>query len=89
MSPLASSQDNGFMAGQAMRRAKSKKMEKHANLMKIINMPLSPWSWIPLAPKAICLLTKVQGAIHNNISTPGDHVFFIIIGFTIHKRVAS
>ncbi|MFS7924544.1 putative exostosin [Helianthus anomalus] len=50
VSPLAGFRENGFVAGQAVLKAESKKVESTRKLVRIISMPLSPWRLTRSAP---------------------------------------
>uniref|UniRef100_A0A251TGX3 Uncharacterized protein n=1 Tax=Helianthus annuus TaxID=4232 RepID=A0A251TGX3_HELAN len=63
VSPLAGLRENGFVAGQAIRKAESKKVDKHAKACTDNQHAFVPFAFDnfgSLAPEAIRLLTRVQ-----------------------------
>ena len=89
VSPLAGLRDNGFVAEQAMKRAETKKVEKHAKACEEnqhVFVPLAFDTFGSLAPEAIRFLTRVQRVVHSNVSTPkGQGYVFSRLGFAIRK----
>ncbi|MFS7901567.1 hypothetical protein Hanom_Chr01g00001211 [Helianthus anomalus] len=85
--------ENGFVAGQAARKAESKKVDKHAKACaenQHVFVPFAFDTFGSLAPEAIQFLTRVQRVIHNNCSAQrGRDFVFGILGFAIQKGVAA
>ncbi|MFS7942327.1 hypothetical protein Hanom_Chr06g00487141 [Helianthus anomalus] len=93
VSPLAGFRENGFVAGQAVLTAESKKVEKHVKACEDNQhafVPLSFDTFGSLAPEAVRFLSKVQRVVHNNFSTPqGRDFVFSRLGFSIQKVMAA
>ena len=93
VSPLVGFRDTGFVTGQAMRKAESKKIEKHAKACEDnqhVFVPLAFDTFGALAPEAIRFLARVQRVVHSNYSTPqGQGFVFSRFGFAIQKGVAA
>ena len=93
VSPLVGLRDNGFVVGQAVRKAEAKKVEKHAKACEEnqhVFVPLAFDTFGSLAPEAIRFLTRVQRVIHSNVSSPRGHGFvFSRLGFAIQKGLAA
>ncbi|KAJ0469798.1 hypothetical protein HanRHA438_Chr14g0667031 [Helianthus annuus] len=91
--PLVGLRENRFVAGQAARKAESKKVDKHAKACaenQHVFVPLAFDTFGSLAPEAIQFMTRVQQVIHNNCSASGGWGFvFDRLGFAIQKRVAA
>ena len=89
VSPLVGLRDSGFVAGQAFRKAESKKVEKHAKACEEnqhVFVPLTFDTFGSLAPEAIRFLTRVQRVIQSSVSAPGGHGYvFSRLGFAIQK----
>ncbi|KAL8255894.1 hypothetical protein R6Q59_030961 [Mikania micrantha] len=85
--------ENGFVAGQAARKAESKKVDKHAKACaenQHVFVPFAFDTFGSLASEAIHFLTRVQRVIHNNCSTPrGQEFVFGRLGFAIQKGLAA
>ncbi|KAJ0523272.1 putative exostosin [Helianthus annuus] len=93
VSPLAGLRENGFVAGQAVRKAESKKVDKHAKACvenQHVFVPFAFDTFGSLASEAIQFLIRVQRVIHNNCSTSGGQGFiFGKLRFTIQKGVMA
>ncbi|KAL8265389.1 hypothetical protein R6Q59_023519 [Mikania micrantha] len=93
VSPLVGLRENGFVAGQAARKAESKKVDKHAKACaenQHVFVPFAFDTFGSLASEAIHFLTRVQRVIHNNCSTPrGQEFVFGRLGFAIQKGLAA
>jgi hypothetical protein len=93
VSPLVGFRDTGFVTGQAMRKAESKKIEKHAKACEDnqhVFVPLAFDTFGAVAPEAIRFLARVQRVVHSNYSTPqGQGFVFSRFGFAIQKGVAA
>ncbi|KAD0131090.1 hypothetical protein E3N88_44746 [Mikania micrantha] len=93
VSPLVGLRENGFVAGQAARKAESKKVDKHAKACaenQHVFVPFAFDTFGSLASEAIHFLTRVQRVIHNNCSTPREQEFvFGRLGFAIQKGLAA
>ena len=93
VSPLVGLRDSGFVAGQAVRKAEAKKVEKHAKACEEnqhVFVPLAFDTFGSLAPEATRFLTRVQRVIHSSVSAPGGHGYvFSRLGFAIQKGVAA
>ncbi|MFS7972511.1 putative exostosin [Helianthus anomalus] len=87
VSPLAGFRENGFVAGQAVLKAESKKLEKHAKACEANQhafVPLAFDTFGSLAPEAVKFLSRVQRVVHSNFSTPqGRGFIFSRLGFSI------
>ncbi|KAL8252388.1 hypothetical protein R6Q59_036081 [Mikania micrantha] len=85
--------ENEFVAGQAARKAESKKVDKHAKACaenQHVFVPFAFDTFGSLASEAIHFLTRVQRVIHNNCSTPrGQEFVFGRLGFAIQKGLAA
>ncbi|MFS7994416.1 hypothetical protein Hanom_Chr12g01105851 [Helianthus anomalus] len=93
VSRLVGLRENGFVAGQAARKAESKKVDKHAKACaenQHLFVPFAFDTFGSLVPEAIQFLTRVQRVIHNNCSAPrGRDFVFGRLGFAIQKGVAT
>ncbi|MFS7948371.1 putative exostosin [Helianthus anomalus] len=93
VSPLAGFRENGFVAGQAVLKAESKKVEKHAKACEDNQhafVPLAFDTFGSLAPEAVRFLSRVQRVVHSNFSTPQGRGFvFSRLGFSIQKGMAA
>ncbi|KAM0014048.1 putative exostosin [Helianthus debilis subsp. tardiflorus] len=92
VSPLVGLKENGFVAGQATRKAESKKVNKHAKACaenQHVFVPFAFETFGFLAPEAIQFLTRVQRVIHNNSASGGRGFVFGRLGFAIQKGVAA
>ncbi|KAJ0714665.1 putative exostosin [Helianthus annuus] len=93
VSPLAGLRESGFVAGQAIRKAESKKVDKHAKACADNQHAFVPFAFDTfgsLAPEAIRLLTRVQKVVHSSCSSTGGQGFiFNRLGFAIQKGVAA
>ncbi|KAJ0491738.1 putative exostosin [Helianthus annuus] len=83
VSPLAGLRESGFVAGQTIRKAESKKVDKHAktcadNQHALCICPLRLRQLWLLAPEAIRLLTRVQKVVHSSCSSTGGRVLSLI-----------
>ncbi|MFS7888946.1 hypothetical protein Hanom_Chr00s000002g01600981 [Helianthus anomalus] len=85
--PLAGFRENGFVAGQAVLKAESKKVEKHAKACEDnAFVPLAFDTFGSLASEAVRFLARVQRVVHSNFSTPQGRGFvFSRLGFSIQK----
>ena len=87
VSPLVGLRETGFVAGQASRKAESKKVDKHAKACadnQHVFIPLAFDTFGSLAPEAIRFLTRVQRVVHSNSLSPGGQGFvFGRLGFGI------
>ena len=85
--------DNGFIAGHAASKAESCKISKHEKAClenQHVFIPLAFDTFGFLATGAVNFLTRVQRAIHSNVSTPrGQNFVFSRLGFAIQKGVAA
>lgn len=76
-----------------MRKAESKKVEKHAKVCEEnqhVFVSIAFDTFGSLAPETIRLLTRVQRVTHSNISTPvGRRFVFSRPSFAIQKEVAA
>ncbi|MFS7928374.1 hypothetical protein Hanom_Chr04g00320011 [Helianthus anomalus] len=92
VSPLAGFRENTFVAGQAVLKAESKKVEKHAKACEDnphAFVPLAFDTFGSLAPEAVRFLVRVQRVVHSNFSTPQGRGFvFSKLGFSIQKGMA-
>ncbi|MFS7975619.1 hypothetical protein Hanom_Chr10g00882701 [Helianthus anomalus] len=69
VSPLAVLKESGFVARQAIRKAKSKKVDKHAKACADNQHAFVPFAFDTfgsLAPEAVRLLTRVQKVVHSS-----------------------
>ncbi|KAJ0836363.1 hypothetical protein HanRHA438_Chr16g0766111 [Helianthus annuus] len=76
--PLVGLRENGFVAGQAARKAESKKVDKQAKACvenQHVFVPFVFDTFGSLAPEVIHFLTMVQRVIHNNCSASGGQGF--------------
>ncbi|KAF5779963.1 hypothetical protein HanXRQr2_Chr11g0466721 [Helianthus annuus] len=93
VSPLGGFRENGFVAGQAVLKAESKKVEKHAKACEDNQhafVPLAFDTFGSLAPEAVRFLSRVQRVVHSNFSTPQGRGFvFSRLGFSIQKGTAA
>ncbi|MFS8003783.1 hypothetical protein Hanom_Chr13g01217961 [Helianthus anomalus] len=93
VSPLAGFRENGFVAGQAVLEAESKKVEKHVKACEDNQhafVPLAFDTFGSLAPEAVRFLARVQRVVHNNFSTPPGRGFvFSRLVFSIQKGMVS
>ncbi|MFS7972396.1 putative exostosin [Helianthus anomalus] len=93
VSPLAGFRENGFVAGQAVLKAESKKVEKHAKACEDNQhafVPLAFDTFGSLAPEVVRFLSRVQRVVHSNFSTPQGWGFvFSRLGFSIQKGMAA
>ena len=93
VSPLAGLRESGFVAGQAIRKAESKKVDKHAKACadnQHVFVPFAFDTFGTLAPEAIRLLTRVQKVVHSSCSSTGGRgIVFNRLGFAIQKGVAA
>ncbi|MFS8027119.1 hypothetical protein Hanom_Chr16g01494901 [Helianthus anomalus] len=93
VSPLACLRENRVVAGQAVRKAESKKVDEHAKACvenQHVFVPFAFDTFGSLASEAIQFLTRVQRVIHNNCSTSGGQGFiFGRLGFAIQKGVVA
>ncbi|MFS8029942.1 putative exostosin [Helianthus anomalus] len=91
--PLAGFRENGFVAGQAVLKTESKKVEKHAKACEDNQhafVPLAFDTFGSLAPEAVRFLARVQRVVHSNFSTPQGRGFvFSRLGFSIQKGMAA
>ncbi|KAJ0589316.1 hypothetical protein HanIR_Chr04g0184751 [Helianthus annuus] len=91
VSPLAGFWENGFVAGQAVLKAESKKVEKHAKACEDNQhafVPLAFDTFGSLAPEAVRFLSRIQRVVHINFSTPQGRGFvFSRLGFSIQKEI--
>ncbi|KAJ0560661.1 putative exostosin [Helianthus annuus] len=74
ISPLAGLRESGFVAGQTIRKAESKKVDKHAKACVDNQHAFVPFAFDTfgsLAPEAIRLLTRVQKVVHSSCSSTG------------------
>ncbi|KAJ0763814.1 putative exostosin [Helianthus annuus] len=81
LSPLVGLRKNGFVAGQVVRKAESKKVDKHAKACAENQHVFVPFAFDvfgSLASEAIQFMTRVQRVIHINCSTPGDQVLCLV-----------
>ena len=93
VSPLVGLRETGFVAGQASRKAESKKVDKHAKACadnQHVFIPLAFDTFGSLAPEAIRFLTRVQRVVHSNVSSLGGQGYvFSRLEFAIQKGVAA
>ncbi|KAI3713814.1 hypothetical protein L1987_72400 [Smallanthus sonchifolius] len=93
VSPLAGLRENGFVAGQAVMKAESKKVEKHAKACEDNHhafVPLAFDTFGSLASEAVRFLARVQRVVHSNFTTPQGRGFvFSRLGFSIQKGMAT
>ncbi|MFS7939598.1 putative exostosin [Helianthus anomalus] len=93
VSPLAGLRENRFVAGQAIRKAESKKVDKHAKACADNHHAFVPFAFDTfgsLAPEVICLFTRVQQVVHSSGSSTGGQWFvFNRLEFAIQKGVAA
>ncbi|KAJ0587678.1 putative exostosin [Helianthus annuus] len=81
VSPLAGLRESGFVAGQAIRKAESKKVDKHAKACADNQHAFVPFAFDTfgsLAPEAIRLLTRVQKVVHSSCSSIGGRGLSLI-----------
>ncbi|KAL8257952.1 hypothetical protein R6Q59_029993 [Mikania micrantha] len=93
VSPLVGLRENGFVVGQATRKAESKKVDKHTKACaenQHVFVPFAVDTFGSLASEAIHFLTRVQRVVQNNCSTPrGQEFVFGRLGFAIQKGLAA
>ncbi|MFS7924551.1 hypothetical protein Hanom_Chr03g00273931 [Helianthus anomalus] len=93
VSPLAGFPKNGFVAGQAVLKAESKKVEKHVKACEDNQhafVPLAFDTFGSLASEAVRFLSRVQRVVHSNFSTPQGRGFvFSRLGFSIQKGMTA
>ncbi|KAJ0779443.1 putative exostosin [Helianthus annuus] len=80
--------ENGFVAGQATRKAELKKVDKHVKTCvenQHVFVPFAFDTFGSLAPEAIKFLTRVQRVINNNCSLRGTGFCLGRLGFAIQK----
>ncbi|KAJ0743220.1 putative exostosin [Helianthus annuus] len=89
VSPLAGLRENGFVVGQAIRKAESKKVDKHAKACTDNQHAFVPFAFDnfgSLAPEAIRLLTRVQKVVNSSCSSTGGQGFvFNMLEFAFRK----
>ncbi|KAJ0559146.1 putative exostosin [Helianthus annuus] len=81
VSPLVGFRKNGFVAGQAVLKAESKKVEKYAKACEDNQhafLPLVFDTFGPLAPEAVWFLARVQRVVNSNFSTPSQACYFLV-----------
>ncbi|MFS7958880.1 hypothetical protein Hanom_Chr08g00683981 [Helianthus anomalus] len=93
VSPLDGLKESRFVAGHAIRKAESKKVDKHTKACADNQHAFVPFAFDTfgsLAPEAIRLLTRVQKVVHGNCSSRGGQEFvFNRLGFAIQKGAAT
>ncbi|MFS8014631.1 hypothetical protein Hanom_Chr15g01346771 [Helianthus anomalus] len=86
-------QENKFVFSFKLRKAESKKVDKHAKACADNQHAFVPFAFDTfgsLAPEAIHLLTRVQKVVHSSCSSTGGQGFvFNRLGFAIQKGVAA
>ena len=87
MSPLVDLRDNGFTPGQAVMKAKKKKVDKHAKACsenQHVFVPFAFETFGSLAPEAVRFLDRIRRVVRSNVSSPKGHEYVLSrIGFVI------
>jgi len=93
VSPLVDFRDNGFVAGQAVLKAETKKVDKHAKACtenQHLFVPFAFDTFGSLAPEAVRFLDRVRKVVHSNVTAPrGQDYVCSRIGFAIQRGVAA
>ena len=93
VSPLVGFRDTGFVAGQAVLKAESKKVTKHETACsenQHVFVPFAFDTFGSLAPVATRFLDRVQKVVHSNSPSSKNQGFiFSRVGFAIQKGVAA
>ena len=93
VSPLVGFRDTGFVAGQAVLKAESKKVIKHETAClenQHVFVPFAFDTFGSLAPVATRFLERVQKVVHSiSPSSKNQGFIFSRVGFAIQKGVAA
>ena len=93
VSPLVDFQINGFVAGQAVLKEETKKVDKHAKACtenQHLFVPFAFDTFGSLAPDDVRFLDRVRKVVHNNVTTPrGQDYVYSRICFAIQRGVTA
>lgn len=93
VSPLVGLRDSVFVAGQALLKAESKKVDKHEAAClenQHVFVPFAFDTFGAIAPQAIKLLDRVKKVVQSNSpAAKGQCFIFNRVGFAIQKGVAA
>ena len=93
MSPLVDFRGNGFVAGTAVLKAESKKVDKHATTCtenQHVFVPFAFDTFGSLAPDAIRFLDRVRKVVRSNVTSPrGQDYIFSRVVFDIQNGITA